>query len=461
VKPDFGDLSERSRQLIVLHGVLETDVGKALIRLLEECATPSGAGGRLYATLFRLLAEEAERADRTYPGNAWQRFLLSKILSDDNVYSRIVHRHGPTAAGDSLDGAMRHDLGILDDLAALDPYHVEAAASPDRSMPSWADLSPMPGCPGLEPDTAQLCKSLLVAAGSARNSALATGGWAGLLPDVAHHYATRGAGLFSSFYAFRWIHYDRQGRLEGIESPDPVRLASLFGYESQRQLLIQNTEQFLAGLPANNVLLYGDRGTGKSSTIKAILNEYRAVGLRMIEVTQSGLDDFGDIVHLLQGRPQKFILFIDDLSFEETETHYKGLKAILEGSLQARPPNVLLYASSNRRHLIKERFADRATPADDDVQAQDTVQEKLSLSDRFGITLTYLQPDQEQYLAIVTGIARARGVDISLKTLRLRALQWATWHNGRGGRTARQFVDHLEGERGLARTFAPGAPIPD
>ncbi len=169
------------------------------------------------------------------------------------------------------------------------------------------------------------------------------------------------------------------------------------------------------------------------------------------------LADFPAIVALLRGRPQRFILFVDDLSFEEGETQYKDMKAMLEGGLEARPPNAVVYATSNRRHLIREQFADRPAPGTDEVHAMDTVQEKLSFADRFGLTITFPSPSQAAYLAIVEGLARQRGLTIEPAALRARAIEWAAWHNGRSGRTARQFVDHLTGELGLSGGAA-GAP---
>jgi predicted AAA+ superfamily ATPase len=267
-----------------------------------------------------------------------------------------------------------------------------------------------------------------------------------------------------------------------------VRPQDLIGYAPERALLRRNTVQLLAGYPANNVLLYGDRGTGKSSSVKALLHEPaphepgprsapdlsdpdappQTAGagarevvdwgrLRLIEVPKGRLGDFPLIVALLRGRPQRFVLFIDDLSFEEGETQYKDMKAMLEGGLEARPPNAVVYATSNRRHLIREQFADRPAPGTDEVHAMDTVQEKLSFADRFGLTITFPSPNQAAYLAIVEGLARQRGLTIAPAALRARAIEWAAWHNGRSGRTARQFVDHLTGELGLGGSNG-GAP---
>jgi len=233
-----------------------------------------------------------------------------------------------------------------------------------------------------------------------------------------------------------------------VAHPDPVSLDELVGYEGEREPVVRNTERFVSGLSANNVLLYGDRGTGKSSTVKALLNAFASRGLRLVEVPKEALGDFPRLISLLRGRRERFLLFVDDLSFEEHETEYKGLKAVLEGSLEARPENVLLYATSNRRHLVRQRFSDRDS-APDDIHPGDTVEEKLSLSDRFGLRVRFLAPDQPRYLAIVAALAARRGITLPEQELHERALRWAARHGGRSARTTRQFVDYLSGELAL------------
>ncbi|MDQ3430314.1 MAG: ATP-binding protein, partial [Actinomycetota bacterium] len=215
----------------------------------------------------------------------------------------------------------------------------------------------------------------------------------------------------------------------------------------EREPLVENTRRFLAGLPAHHALLYGPPGTGKSSTVKALLNEFAGAGLRLVEVAKEDLRDLPRMLDFLRGRAPRFVLFVDDLSFEEHEVEYKALKALLEGSVEEPPENVRLYATSNRRNLIRESFSDRedGVGADgDDVHARDTMQEKLSLSARFGLRLTFASPNQREYLEIVAGLARERGLEVPEEKLRERALLWDRWHAGRSGRTARQFVDELE-----------------
>ena len=272
-----------------------------------------------------------------------------------------------------------------------------------------------------------------------------------LTRELWKYYRINGTGIFSKFRAFVWERDDDGGRLKGIDSPDSVLLSDFIGYEEQREEIIRNTEMFLDGYSANNVLLYGDRGTGKSSTVKALVNEYYKRGLRIVEVPKNNLIDFPKILTQLEKRKQKFIIFIDDLAFEDAEENYTSLKAVLEGGIQARPNNVVIYATSNRRHLIKEKFSDRvglhSGNIDDEIRSQDTIQEKLSLADRFGITIVFSSPDKENFLKIVKGIADKRGIPYDKEKLEREALKWEMWYNGRSPRTARQFIDWLEGNK--------------
>jgi predicted AAA+ superfamily ATPase len=235
--------------------------------------------------------------------------------------------------------------------------------------------------------------------------------------------------------------------LRAVPRPDPMRLSALIGYDREREPLLRNTERLLAGLPSHHALLYGLPGTGKSSTVKATLNEYADRGLRLVELSKEDLKELPRVLEALRGRGPRFILFVDDLSFEEDEIEYKSLKALLEGSVEEPPTNVRVYATSNRRNLIRERFSEREEGGtSDDVHGRDTMQEKLSLAARFGLRLTFPSPDQKRYLEIVTGLVADRGLKVPPDELREKALLWDRWHAGRSGRTARQFVDELEAE---------------
>ncbi|MBC8061253.1 MAG: ATP-binding protein [Clostridiaceae bacterium] len=274
--------------------------------------------------------------------------------------------------------------------------------------------------------------------------------WSESTKDLFEFHKNNGCGVFAHFKAFVWERLMGKGQLKGIDAPDPTLLSDLIGYELERSTVIENTLQFLNGFSANNVLLYGDRGTGKSSTVKAILNEYYSQGLRMIEIPKAYLTDFPSIIRELKNRPQKFIIFIDDLVFGDEEESYTALKAILEGGLESKTSNIVIYATSNRRHLIKEYFSERkgllSKEPNDEIRAHDSIEEKLSLSDRFGINVIFSSPDQNRYLSIVEGLAEKRNLNINKENLYKEALKWAIWYNGRSARTARQFIDWLEGD---------------
>ena len=256
-----------------------------------------------------------------------------------------------------------------------------------------------------------------------------------VLAALEAFHQQNGYGVFARFGAFRWAH-----SLIGIHNPDPVRLSNLKSYEYERGLVAANTRDFVEGRGGGNMLLYGDRGTGKSSTIKALANEYRDSGLRIIEVTKDSIPSFPKIMEQLRDVPLRFILFLDDLSFSTDDAAFSALKSVLEGGVVARPENCRIYATSNRRHLVKETFSERSVDVDD-VHAGDTKQEKLSLYDRFDQTVNFFAPDQAQYLAIIRAIAQEKSLEIPLEELELGAVRWAIRAGGRSPRAAKQFVE--------------------
>lgn len=267
------------------------------------------------------------------------------------------------------------------------------------------------------------------------NSLFFQGGAETALHTLKLFYRQNGYGVFARYGAFRWDH-----TLVGIQNPDPVRLGNLKSYEYERGLVTANTRDFVEGRGGGNMLLYGDRGTGKSSTIKALANEYRSSGLRIIEVTKDSIPSFSAILEQLRAVPLRFILFLDDLSFSTDDAAFSALKSVLEGGVVARPENCRIYATSNRRHLVKETFSERSVDVDD-VNAGDTKQEKLSLYDRFDQTVNFFAPDQAQYLAIIRAIAQEKALTIDVSELELGAVRWAIRAGGRSPRAAKQYME--------------------
>ncbi|NOX20319.1 MAG: ATP-binding protein [Nitrospirae bacterium] len=260
-------------------------------------------------------------------------------------------------------------------------------------------------------------------------------------PSVLDHYI-----------AFRAENRADRLYLKGIKNPDPITFSELFGIDYVVERLRKNTLQFLKGLPCNHVLLYGPRGVGKSSCIKALLNEYSGKGLRIIEIHKKDLLLLPELLEILQDRKERYILFCDDLSFDKEDRSFRQLKALLEGGLQAHPDNILMYATSNRRHLMPEYMKDNLPVEDEngEVHPSETLEEKISLSDRFGLRIGFKQFGPDTYLNIVKNYIDLRGIKVSYKELTSRAMQWALEHGSYSGRTARQFVDNLEGELKLA-----------
>lgn len=365
---------------------------------------------------YQFYAHLAQSATRHTPvlGCLWQNYFLSEVLSAENLFTLSAEAGKITTA---LQRASAHDWERLERLFNLD------FSSLLPKLPSWQGL--------VEPkNPATPFEKLMVEMAQTAN-------WPSQIPTLIAFYQRYGAGLACKYWAFRW-----DGELSGIPRPESITMAELVGLERQKEQLLANTRQFLRDLPANNALLHGARGTGKSSLVKATCNLLAHQGLHLVEVAKEDLATLPSLLSCLSTRKAKFIIFIDDLSFEEQETNYKALKAILEGSIQGRPTNILIYATSNRRHLVVETFQER-----DEIHGSDTVQEKLSLSDRFGLNITFSSPDKEEYLAIVHSLARS--FPISSEELNQRAVEWERRSSGRSGRIARQFVLALAGELGI------------
>jgi predicted AAA+ superfamily ATPase len=248
--------------------------------------------------------------------------------------------------------------------------------------------------------------------------------------------------IFADHIAFRWVSSKNGGSIAPVEHPHLFDLNDLVGVDAAKDELVRNTSQFVEGYPANNVLLWGERGTGKSSCVKGLLRIFAPLGMRLIEVHKNDLLNLSDIVRSVRGIPFRFILFCDDLSFDEGEISYRELKAVLEGGIEEKPENVLLYATSNRRHLMPEPMDDNLGR---EIHPEEAVSEKLSLADRFGLTLSFYPFNQETYLAVVEHYAEQMYLPMEKETLRTEALHWALYKGQRSGRTARQFINDLAG----------------
>jgi len=452
---DSAGLLREARQaisrLVLFRGALDTPIGRAFVTLLDHATmrgVPAPTIAHDYGHLFALLAEAVELGHGPLVGDAWQDHLLRQVLTDDNPFSRKAQRAG-APMGASLRAAAARDLSVLQLLFQLDTHtFLPALASLDPeemrdALLPWDALTPL---------DADRPADLL----AAMRWLAAAPDWSCVVADLAAYVGRVGSGLFARYHAFRWAPAADGGTLAGVDWPDPIRLEDLIGYERERAPLLRNTEQFLAGFRANNALLYGDRGTGKSSTVKALLNEYGNHGLRLVEVPRRALDDLPAVVAQLRGRPERFIIFVDDLAVGGAEERHLDLKVLLEGGIEHHPDNVVVYVTSNRRHLMREYFTpDRGLiDASGEIRPGETVQESLSLADRFGLVVTFLAPTQDRYLDIVAALAAQRRLPVAGDDLSRQALQWANRHNGLSGRTARQFVDHLVGELGLAGASA-------
>jgi hypothetical protein len=261
---------------------------------------------------------------------------------------------------------------------------------------------------------------------------------ASVLDDLIRHYKQHGTGVLGKYTAFRWVNH----QLWGIDFPVDIDMRRLIGLERQLGMLQTNTSAFLNRKPAQHTLLYGPRGSGKSTAVRSLLKSYAPQGLRLIELAAQEVLTLPEVIDMIRLRPHRYILFVDDLSFEQGDNSYHPLKTLLEGSLTARADNVLIYATSNRRHLVKENFSDRPDPLSDDVHRWDTHHERLALSDRFGLTITFPDASQQRYLAIVKGLLDFE--NLVLENVDERAIRFAEWGNGYSGRTAQQFVDSLD-----------------
>ncbi|MCR5279121.1 MAG: ATP-binding protein [Lachnospiraceae bacterium] len=373
-----------------------------------------------------------------FGGNLWHVYIAHLLVNCENTYSRAEELKG--AVDGSVCNAVDYDMAIIKDLfnADLEELASKFGFKEPELITSYRTSE----------EESKVYNSRIRSRIMELTKRLEEGKTAEAFREsLRDFYREYGVGRFGLHKAFRIEEAGGQSAIVPITNITHVRFDDLVGYESQKQKIRDNTEAFLNGLPANNCLLFGDAGTGKSSCIKAIANEYFDRGLRIIEIYKHQFKDINAVISTIKSRNYRFILYMDDLSFENFETDYKYLKAVIEGGLERKPKNVLIYATSNRRHLVDERFSERE--ATDQVHARDNTEEKLSLYERFGVTVYFGGPSKDEFEDIVLNLAERKGLSIPKETLLTEANKWQLSHGSRSGRLAEQFVNHLLGIDGL------------
>lgn len=433
----------REKELIVYRekpgtGRLLADMAWLMENYAEE-GEREHAAGLLYDCMNGLLEMAGSHG---FSGNLWHCYLSNLLVNNENSYSRACEIRG--AVDGTINEAVLHDIEIYREFFAFDFGKLMEVLN----VPAFQMVLSYQGNRQESKVYNTRIRSRICELAGKLGGAESAEEMKECLTDFYKEY---GVGRFGLHKAFRISHReDRQGKgsalIEPILNIAHVHLNDLVGYETAKKKLIDNTEAFVQGKKANNCLLYGDAGTGKSSSIKAIANEYYDQGLRIIEVYKHQFQDLNDVIAQIKNRNYKFIIYMDDLSFEDFEIEYKYLKAVIEGGLEKKPGNVLIYATSNRRHLVREKFSDKRE-MDDDLHNNDTVQEKLSLVSRFGVTIYFGAPDKFQFQDIVKALAARNGVQMPEEELLLEANKWELFHGGLSGRTAQQFIDYLLGQQ--------------
>ncbi len=418
--------------MTVLRSVMEKPAMAALYRLACDCAGEGCDKGELtyaYCEVYNAWLAAAAQGR-----GGFARVALEAVLFEESPAAAMCARVDASRLPYSVMNALGHDLEALGRLTAIDPAMFmllcERAGLPGKlaaRLPMW---EPALGAAQFDP---RVDAGMLSREGARR---------------VAAFFRKHGTGLFAACPGSTWVGVSEAYPLglRGIARPDPIRLEDMVLYEKERGALVENTRRLLAGRQAGNVLLYGDKGTGKSATVKALLSSFWLDGLRIVEVPLAHLTNLPTIFSTLREQPGKFIVFVDDLAFSDSCPEYTALKTVLEGGLEARPQNVVVYATSNRRNIVRQRFSERQ----DDVNERDTLEEKFSLADRFDLRLTFKTPTQEEYFTICRALLDARGIACDWEALMPRARAWTVSHNGCSPRIARQFVDLVAGETAQA-----------
>ena len=398
--------------------------------------TPDKLISDIYEQIKRILEVAT---DYGFDKNLWHNYLTFYLITNENPFSLTCEKVG--ANDGSVNEFAKNDFKVFMNLFNYDFRPIEAALGIN--------------CFSLISDYKAIVKKELMYNKNVSEKVQALSLKLETAKDeneffnyVTDFYKAYGVGMFGLNKAFRVIGGDNGVTFTPINNMDKVMLDDLIGYEIQKKKLVENTEAFVQGRKANNALLFGDSGTGKSTSIKAIVNEYYVQGLRMIEIYKHQFKDLSNVIASIKNRNYKFIIYMDDLSFEEFEIEYKFLKAVIEGGVETKPDNILIYATSNRRHLIKETWNDRNDmESNNGLHRSDTIEEKLSLVNRFGCQISYSKPSQKEFFDIVIGLARKNNVKMTDEELMAEANKWELSHGGISGRTAQQFINYCLGGR--------------
>lgn len=398
--------------------------------------TPDKLISDIYGQIKRILEVAT---DYGFDKNLWHNYLTFYLITNENPFSLTCEKVG--ANDGSVNEFAKNDFKVFMNLFNYDFRPIEAALGIN--------------CFSLISDYKAIVKKELMYNKNVSEKVQALSLKLETAKDeneffnyVTDFYKAYGVGMFGLNKAFRVIGGDNGVTFTPINNMDKVMLDDLIGYEIQKKKLVENTEAFVQGRKANNALLFGDSGTGKSTSIKAIVNEYYDQGLRMIEIYKHQFKDLSNVIASIKNRNYKFIIYMDDLSFEEFEIEYKFLKAVIEGGVETKPDNILIYATSNRRHLIKETWNDRNDmESNNGLHRSDTIEEKLSLVNRFGCQISYSKPSQKEFFDIVIGLARKNNVKMTDEELMAEANKWELSHGGISGRTAQQFINYCLGGR--------------
>ena len=419
-----------SSELLLYKNPENREVFDCMLRIASE----EFEGLDVKKTAGRIVSHILEVSEKMgFNGNLWQDYLAYNLANDENSYSLSCERRGRMEG--SINKAALLDMSVYRELFNTDLSGTDAKYGTFLSMLTGFENNNEGEKYYNKRIRNRIIKLAEELSGAADDNTF--------LNTVCDFYKDAGVGCIGLFKAFRVGHDDNDRPvITPVISVEHKYLKDLIGYDLQKKKITDNTEAFLAGSKANNVLLFGDSGTGKSSCIKAILNEYYDDGLRMIEIYKHQFKDLSAIINQVKDRNYKFIIYMDDLSFEEFEIEYKFLKAVIEGGLEKRPDNVLIYATSNRRHLVREKYSDKEE-RDDDLHTRDTVAEKLSLSARFGVSVYFGSPDKKLFNEIVKGLAQKNNIKVDENTLLMEANKWELSHGGLSGRTAEQFISYM------------------